>query len=436
MAQILNGIYEDFEDYDDDLTDRVATLLLKQNQMSVFTSPFRFIVLIAGRRFGKTYLAIAKLIETAIRTAGSTSWYIAPTYRQAKMIAWRILKRYVPKHMRDEINEQELRIVLTNGSEISLKGADNPDSLRGVGLHLAVLDEFQDMASDVWGTVIRPMLATTGGRAIFIGTPKGYNHFYDLFMQAKMGLAGWGAFHFTTLQGGYVPLEEVLEVRMDPTITLREFKQEWEASFENLTGRVYDNFSRIANIKTVDYDHTAPVVVGMDFNIDPMTASLAHFLNNELRFFDEVSIRNSNTQEMSEEIHRRYPLSKGRLTCYPDPAGKSGSTKAVVGTTDYTILKQNGFKVYSPGHAYKITDRVNTVNAMLKNASGVRRMFFDPINCARTIKALDGQCYKEGTKIPDKTAGLDHHCDNVGYLTCGVSPLKRRGQSMQGGFRP
>lgn len=436
MTSILGDIYlSDYDDADLDIASYGSSISLKRNQMSVFQDAARFIVLIAGRRFGKTYLSIAKLIQQAMTVAGSTSWYIAPTYRQAKMIAWKILKSFIPKEARLECNEQELRIVVKNGSEISLKGADNPDSLRGVGLHLVILDEFQDMMKEVWSEVVRPMLATTRGKAVFIGTPKGYNHFYDLYMQARAGIGGWRAYHFKTLDGGYVPREEVIEAKLDPTISERQFRQEYEASFENMTGRVYDAFDRAYNIKTVDYIPGYPVYVGIDFNVNPMTASLSHYIKEQFRFFGEVSISHSNTDEMAQELRNRLP--KARILGYPDPAGNSTSTKAEVGTTDYTILRKHGIQVYDPKRAYKIVDRINTVNARLKSPSqnGERQMVFDAINCSKTIKALDGQCYKDGTKIPDKTSGLDHYCDNVGYLTCGVAPLKRRIVDTQENFR-
>jgi hypothetical protein len=254
-----------------------VVIKLKKHQWSVFSDIRRFIVLVAGRRFGKTYLAVARLIKMATTKPNSNSWYVAPTYKQAKLIVWKILKAHIPREAIETKNEQELTIILKNGSEISLKGADNPDSLRGVSLDLGILDEFQDMNVSIWGEVIRPMLATTGGQAMFIGTPKGFNHFYDMYMLAMANPAHWGAYHFTTLDGGYVPPEEVEAARNDPTISLREFKQEFEASFENMTGRVYDSMGRLpfpdGNIMSIEYPGGLPILMGLDFNVDPMTAS-------------------------------------------------------------------------------------------------------------------------------------------------------------------
>jgi hypothetical protein len=409
-----------------------VVIRLKQNQFRVFSSVERFVILVAGRRFGKTYLAVAKLIQTATSKAGSTSWYVAPTYKQAKMIAWKILKKHIPEEARSSCNEQELSIILKNGSEIALKGADNPDSLRGVALDLCVLDEFQDMDPTVWSSVIRPMLATTRGRAMFIGTPKGYNHFYDMYMAANAKAANWIAYHFTAYEGGYIPLDELLAAKNDPTITEREFRQEWEASFENLTGRVFESFSRLSpggNIRAGEYAAGGTIYMGLDFNVNPMTASFAYKSGKEVQFFSEIGLRNSNTFEMVDATKGRFPGK--HILCFPDPSGDSRSTKAQVGETDYTILRKAGFEVFTPGHPYNLADRINTTNGMLKNAAGVRRAFFDPVECKMLIKAFDGLCYKDGTKIPDKDSGLDHWTDNASYLLMGVAPMRSQGAHTQ-----
>jgi hypothetical protein len=335
-------------------------------------------------------------------------------------------------------NETELTIELKNGSIIALKGAEDPDNLRGVGLNFVILDEYADMDPSVWGEVIRPMLATTNGKALFIGTPKGYDHFYDMYMAAQTMPAQWGQYHFTTLQGGYVPAEEVALAKFDPTITPREFAQEWEASFENLTGKVYDGFSRLigtGNVGTYLYKG-GPILCGMDFNVDPMTVSFAQKVGKQIHFFDEISIRNSNTYEMCDAIKAKFPGKEREITIYPDPAGNSRSTKAPVGVTDYTILRKARFKVYNPGRPYGLVDRINTVNGMLKNAAGERHIFFDPLNCKLTIKAFDGLCFKESTRIPDKKSGLDHYTDNAGYLVMGVAPMKFGRRSSTQEFRP
>src|SRR2546428_1229535 len=123
---------------------------LRPRQASVFTSQKRFRIVVTGRRWGKTWLALWWLTVKAFSGQNRTCYFIAPSYRQAKRIAWRILKQQVPAAARCRTNEQELSIELPNGSVIQLHGADHPDSLRGVGLDFVVLDEYAYMDPETW----------------------------------------------------------------------------------------------------------------------------------------------------------------------------------------------------------------------------------------------------------------------------------------------
>ena len=161
------------------------TLSLRRRHAEVFLCVKRFVVLVAGRRWGKTVMAVWCLIVNAFSRKGSICYYIAPTYGQAKRIAWSLLKKLVPPWARRRTSEQELLIELRNGSIIQLHGADRPDRLRGVGLDYVVLDEYADMRTETWSAVIRPALSNRRGRALFIGTPRGRNHFYDLYLRRQ-----------------------------------------------------------------------------------------------------------------------------------------------------------------------------------------------------------------------------------------------------------
>ena len=149
---------------------------LRTPQWRVLQNAARFRVLAAGRRFGKTYLALTELCRAAWGP-GRVAWYIAPTYKQAKRLAWVALKKMTRDYWSVRPNESELRIELITGGRIALCGADNYDALRGDGLDFVVLDEYASMASQAWAEVIRPALSDRRGRALFIGTPKGFNHF-------------------------------------------------------------------------------------------------------------------------------------------------------------------------------------------------------------------------------------------------------------------
>lgn len=180
---------------------------LRRLQAQVFHSDRRFRVLVAGRRFGKTYLAITELCRAAWGK-GKVAWYVAPNYRQAKRIAWKPLKEITRPFWAGKPNESDLTIPLTAGGTIGLRGADNYDSLRGEGLDFVVLDEYASMRPEAWTEVLRPALADRKGKALFIGTPNGLNHFYDLFQEARTH-AEWAAFQFTTEQGGNVAVDEL-----------------------------------------------------------------------------------------------------------------------------------------------------------------------------------------------------------------------------------
>src|SRR5580700_3209819 len=143
-------------------------VILKRPQWQVFQCTKRFRVLVAGRRFGKTYLALTELTRAAF-APGRQVWYVAPTYRQAKRVAWKSLKQMTKSYWAGKPNETDLTIELISGGTISLRGADAYDSLRGDGLDFIVLDEYASMAHKAWTEVLRPALADRRGRALFIG---------------------------------------------------------------------------------------------------------------------------------------------------------------------------------------------------------------------------------------------------------------------------
>jgi hypothetical protein len=389
---------------------------LRRRQAAVFQCLKRFVAVVSGRRWGKTQLALWWLVVKACSGHNRVCYYVAPNYRQAKRIAWVALQRLIPVGARRHTSQQELSIELINGSLIQLHGAGSPDSLRGVSLDFAVLDEFGDMDPEIWQMVIRPALSDREGGAMFIGTPKSYNHFYDLYMAAKT-LENWAAFHYRTDEGGYVGPDELAAIRseMDP----KRYAQEFEASFETQHGRVYHAFDREQNVATFPLLPNADLLIGMDFNVSPMSAVIAQRAGDQYQFFDEIVLNNSNTPEMMVEINRRYKGRHGAV--HPDPSGAARKTSALLGQTDFALIGHAGWPVYQ-AKPYPLVDRINTVNARLCDAQGYRRILISP-NCRHLIKALDGLIYKENSKIPDKRLGLDHISDALGYLIMGACPL-------------
>ena len=393
---------------------------LSQAQQQVAQSKTRFRVVIAGRRFGKTHLAIRELCYHA-RMPDKEVWYIAPTYKMARQIVWKKLKnRLQDLNWVAKTNETELSITLVNGSTISLKGADNYDSLRGVGLDFIVLDEFADIDPDAWYETLRPTLSDKQGRALFIGTPKGSGNWaYEIYQNALEDGESWKSWQFTTIDGGNVPPEEIEAARRD--LDERTFRQEYMATFESFSGRIYYSFERVHNVRKYELTQPDVVYVGMDFNIDPMSAVVATRAGDTLHIIDEVRIFGSNTQEMCDELKQRFPNTK--IWVYPDPAGNQRKTSAG-GQTDVTILRNAGFVVKVPHSHTPVRDRINAVNSRLCDSTGVRHLYVDP-KCKYTIDGLERQVYKEGTSQPDKDGGWDHMNDAIGYMVDYQFPVRR-----------
>lgn len=398
---------------------------LSEPQQTIAEDQHRFKVVVAGRRFGKTHLAIRELAFHA-KEPEQEVWYVAPTYKQAKMIVWRKLKqklqdlRWIRK-----ANESELSIVLKNGSTISLKGADNEDSLRGVGLNYLIMDEFADIDPEAFFEVLRPTLADKEGKAMFIGTPKGIaNWAYELYQMEQEYPGTWKSFQYTTEQGGNVKPEEIEAARRD--LDERQFRQEFQATFETYAGRIYYSFDRAQNVREPEVTIEKPldlsvIYIGMDFNIDPMSAVIAIRQGDSLYVIDEIRMFSSNTAEIVEEIKSRYPKSK--VWVYPDPASRQRKTSAG-GLTDILILQNAGFVAKAPNSHTPVRDRINAVNSRLCDSTGIRKLFIHP-KCKYTLEGLERHTYKEGTTQPDKDSGYDHMMDALGYMVDYMFPVRR-----------
>lgn len=208
-----------------------------QAAASALMSTVRFLVLVWHRRAGKTVFAVLKLVVAALlckRPRGRFG-YIAPLLKQAKGVAWDYLKHYTKPVPGCTVNEAELSVTLPNGARIRLFGADNPDSLRGDYFDGVVCDEVADMKPEVWGEVVRPMLADREGWALFIGTPKGINLFSDLYHQAAAGLEGWAADLKRAQDTDVISAAELdaARVSMSPSQFAQEFECDFAAAVAN-----------------------------------------------------------------------------------------------------------------------------------------------------------------------------------------------------------
>jgi len=206
-------------------------------QQEVFNDPARFKVVAAGRRTGKSRLAAWMLILNALQAEKGYVFYVAPTQAQARDILWNtILELGHPVIKSNHINN--MQITLINGAVIAFKGADRPETMRGVSLKFLVMDEYADMKPSVWEQILRPALADQRGGAMFIGTPMGRNHFYDLYMYGKLGEDdSYHAWHFTSYDNPLLAAEEIDIAKK--SMSSFAFRQEFMASFEAAGSEVF-----------------------------------------------------------------------------------------------------------------------------------------------------------------------------------------------------
>ena len=410
------------------------SLKLHRKQRVVMHDRHRFRVVVAGRRWGKTVTAKTALINAASGAPNQLVWYVAPTYQMARGILWEDLKSAIPREWikKNGINETRMSIRLINGSSIHLKGADKPDTLRGVGINFLVMDEVQDIKEDTWKLVLRPTLSAVGGKALFIGTPKSYNWLYDIYVEGQKGdiykdakgrdvVNPWISWQFPTYTSPFIPRKELRDAwrEMDP----KSFAQEFMASFETMSGRVYYSFDRNEHVGDYSFNPNLPIIIGQDFNIDPMSSVICQIqADGEIWVVDEIILQGSNTEETGNEIARRYYRQMNNVTIYPDPAGANRSHGR--GESDLDILREIGFKriVYHRKHP-PVADRVNAVNRLLKTADGSIRMRVDR-KCKTFIQSLEQTIYKAGTREVDKTAGLEHSADAFGYYAQYEHPVR------------
>lgn len=201
-------------------------------QKQVYSDDTRFKVIVAGRRCGKSRLSAVSLLVEGLRCPqGSAVMYVAPTQGQARQIIWDLLMD-LGRDVITSSHVNNMDITLINGAKIYVRGSDRPDTLRGVSLTYLVLDEVADIKADTWEKVLRAALSDKKGKALFIGTPKGRNWFYDMY---NLGLEGedpeWKSWHFTTKDNPLIDPKEIEGAKK--TLSSFAFKQEYEASFDN-----------------------------------------------------------------------------------------------------------------------------------------------------------------------------------------------------------
>lgn len=294
---------------------------LHQAQSQIASDTHRFRVVNCGRRFGKTTLAVLEMVAKAVYGKDRNIAYIAPTYQQARDIAWQELKR-ICLPVAHKINESRLEIILNTvdggTSTIMLRGWESIETLRGQKFNFIVVDEVASMRnwSSNWQEVIRPTLTDYKGEALFISTPKGFNHFYDIFNLEHKD-SDYKSFHFTSYDNPYIPREELEKAKLE--VTEDRFAQEYMADFRKTEGLVYKDFNRDKHVftKLPDNIHVVDVLAGIDWGWTNPTSSHKVLKDSQRNYWivEEWYKTNKTTGETIEHV-KTY----GATKVYPDPA--------------------------------------------------------------------------------------------------------------------
>jgi hypothetical protein len=372
-----------------------------------------------GRGFGKSRAGAGWVHRRAMDGPGRWCALIAKTPADARdvMIDGPAgLLRNTPPNERPLFESTKRRVTWPNGSWGTLYSSEEPDQLRGFSGDTAWLDEFGKYSNprEVWDNLQFGMREASADlpRVCITTTPRPLPILEEI--EAKPSTV-------TVKGSSYENRANLAPTWFTETLAAYEGtrlgRQEIHGErLDDVEGRVYSSFVNlpfpVGNIDASVRDTGAEIYVGQDFNVNPMASVIAVRVVDECHILDSLEVQTSNTEQVAEEITRRYP--GRRIIVCPDPAGKQRHTNAPVGQTDFTILQRAGFTVRAPNQAPLVVDRVNNAQAMF--AKGERRRVRIHPRANALINGLKNLTYKEGTSIRDKGSGFDHVCDALDYL--------------------
>lgn len=375
----------------------------------------RFGVGVAHRRAGKTVAAINDLIRAALSCPHPNPRvaYLAPYYAQAKDVVWGYLKTYTAAIPGVTSNESELRVDLPNGGRVRLYGADNYDRLRGIYLDDVVLDEYADMDPRAWSQVIRPALADRQGRAMFIGTPKGRNAFWEMY-QSALDDPEWFTMRLRASETGILPEEELAKMRA--TMSADEYARELETSFEAaIEGAYYAQQLTDAEtgpprrITNVPHDPGIEVHAAWDLGIGDSTVIwCAQFVGREIRLIDYIENNGVALDWYARELRNR-PYTYAPLILPHDAEARELGT----GKSRVEMLEGLGFRArIAP--KLGVEDGIEAVRRMLP------RTWIDETKCAEGLRAIRDYREKRDEKRRVSLGPLhdwtSHAADALRYL--------------------
>lgn len=372
-------------------------------QREIAKDTHRFRVVNCGRRFGKTVLAIEEMLALGLHKKARIA-YIAPTFQQARDISWEQLKNRLAT-IDANVNESRLEVRFNNiqGTEstIVLRGWESIETLRGQSYDLVVLDEVASMRYfwESWQEVVRPTLTDRKGQAMFISTPKGFNHFYELFNEESRD-KNFKSFHFTSYDNPNIPKEEIDEARNQ--LTEDQFAQEYLADFRKQEGLVYKEFNRKNHIYQEAEIDRAEFIAGVDFGYTNPTCVLDIIRDRQDRYW--VVGEWYKTGKTHEQV-AEYIANQDYNKVFPDPA----SPEAI------KILEDKRVNVYE---VVKGQDSIATGIQKVRELFKQRRLFIHE-SCKNLIWELETYAYPEKKAMHNESETPikenDHALDALRY---------------------
>lgn len=412
------------------LPSRWFPLRFHQKQQEAWHSKYRFKILACGRGSGKTEIArrhIVRLLPVRKPWSDPLYFYALPTYAMAKRVAWNPLLDLIPKHWIESINVNSMYIKTVFGSTLYVVGCDNPSRLEGVQWDFGIIDESSDQKPGMFDRSILPALAHRNASCWRIGVPKrfgiGAAEYKEIFdkglSENNEGIKSW------TWPSTDIMTEQQIALAKK-VLSPADFREQYEASWESVGGAIFRDFDEYANIsERAVYNPSERILVGSDFNVSPMSWCLAHKYNDTLHFFDEISLKNTNTPNTLDELHEMYGEHSARWTFYGDASGRSRRTSAV--SSDYAHIRNDerfkGKKIRYPQRNPALANRFAACNALFKNADGRIRCIIHP-KCKNLIKDFKVRAYKEGSREPDDTFDIGHMSDAAGYMIYSLFPVR------------
>ena len=348
-------------------------------QAQVHNDLKRFNVIVCHRRWGKTVFAINELIRLVLtcKRERPRAAYMCPLFKQAKQVAWDMVKHYSRVIPGVTFNESELRADYPNGGRLQLFGSDNADALRGIYLDGVVLDEYAQMSPRAWSEVIRPALSDREGMAIFIGTPQGHNGFYDLYDRAKT-LEGWSRELYKASDTGILPEAEL--TAMAAEMSEDEYAQELECSWTAAIRGAFwaKELSDIDHqITRVPYDEALPVITCCDLGIaDSFAIWYAQEIAGEIRFIDYDEYTGMGLPDVIRQMQDKPYIYSVHIAPHDINVRELGT-----GVSRLETARKLGIN-------YKIAPKLAVQDGIDAVRSSIKRMWFDAEKCREGLEAL------------------------------------------------